>query len=308
MRVHVPVAAPMLTLDSADFGATLPAQKSFVASPNASGTFVYGCALNANACIWFKQGDDKVVGELADLEQPEGIGVDPRNGDLFIADAGGSDIRVFAPNSTKMLADYSDAGEAPGDVAVDSTGAFYVANILTSTGHPGSVSVYDPSGKRVRIITDANVYVGVSVSVDEHHLVTFCFNNFQYNGECDAFKDAREPGIKLVSGWSRFTGGATVDILDHLVVADQAARRILTFDGSTQCGLATLERVFDPYMVALAKYNRLMYVSDPSNGTIKEYPYFPCESGSIRRRMVYWSGLHRSGELIGVAITPEAGP
>jgi WD40 repeat protein len=307
LQSRIPLVDPTAVLGMSGEAAS-PLLRSFVASPNAAGPFVYGCAYLANACVWFKQGSDEIAGEIAGLNGPEGLGVDPRNGDLYIANAGGSDIRVYAPNSTTMLADYGDPGESPVDVAVDADGSFYVANILTSSGHPGSVSVYDASGKRLRIISDKNVYVGISVSIDEHHLLSFCFNNFSYLGECDDFKGAREPGMVRASGWNRFSGGGGFDTADHLVVIDQAARHVLTFDGSTECGRAKLDHTDDAFLMALGRDNRLLFVSDPSNGSIKEYPFSDCENGSVARRMVYWTGLHQTGLLVGVAVTPSGGP
>jgi len=184
-------------------GSGLGATRSFVASPNATGPFIYGCAYLANECVWFVKGQPAIAGVLGGLSDPQGIGVDPRTGDVYIAESGASDIEVFAPNSTTLLATYPDANELPVDVAVDPRGGFVVANALTFDGHPGAVSVYDSTGHLVRTITDRNVYVGVSVTVDEHDLVTFCFYKSDpgYSGECDDFPRAREPGGERAEGW-----------------------------------------------------------------------------------------------------------
>ena len=280
---------------------------SFVVDPSATGQFVYGCASAANACVWFPKGHNRIAGEITGLNDPQGIGVNPANGDVYIANTGGSDIKVYAPNSTTLVADYQDPGQFPVDVAVDTRGNFFVANIFTTSGSPGSVTVYDSSGNLKRTLTDPNVSGGISVAVDEFRLLTFCFNNTSGEGECDDFKFARDPGTVHARGWG-FTGGSSYDAAEHLVVIDQLAASALGFIGIAKCGSLTLNGVGDPVMMALDAGNRTLYTGDAENGGILAYPFTDCGNAAVSPSKIYNKGLGASSLVIGAAVTPGVHP
>src|SRR5215469_1855763 len=109
----VPVAHPASLLNAWTSRYSSPVQ-SFVASPNATGQLIYGCDLVRAACFWFVKGRNKLAGTIGNLNQPQGIGVNPVNGDLYVAETGASDIKVFAPNSTTAIRDFPDPGQFPG--------------------------------------------------------------------------------------------------------------------------------------------------------------------------------------------------
>jgi len=280
------------------------ARTSFVASPNATGTFIYGCGYDSNACVWYRKGHREIAGEITDLDNPEGIGVNPFNGDVYVANTGGSDIRVYPPNSTTLIADYPDPGEYPADVAVDENGAFYVANTTDTSGGGGSVTVYNSSGNIVRKLQIPFADFGVSVAVDERHQVAFCGRS----GLCYLFAHAREPAIPF-AGFAGFAGGSSFNGAEHLVVINQLFDKILTFASGNLCGTLSLSGIDDPVMLAIAKQSRDVYVSDATSGSIIEYEYFDCTNNSFLSPLrSYKLGLGPTALLIGTAVTPGIRP
>lgn len=282
------------------------AGQSFVMHPGATGQLIYGCVLNSGTCVWFDKGSDAIAGQINTLSDPAGIGVDPSTGDLFIANAGASNIVKFAPGSTTPLATFSDAGEFPNDVAVGTNGDVYVANFSTTSRGPGTITVYDPSGNVLRTLTDPRVLQGESVTLDEKTDLVFCFRNTSRLGECDDFPGARGHGVERASGW-KLPGGSTFDAAEHLVEVDTHLAHILTYNGSTRCGKATLTGSPIPTFIALDRPNQLLYDVDASTGLITAYDYSDCANGSLTVQMQYNVGLP-AGALISVAVTPGVTP
>lgn len=301
-----PIAHPERMLDVWHAAASGRAVRSFVAQPNATGPLVYGCDITRNGCFWFLQGHDRIAGSIGGLDQPQGIGVSPTTGDLYVANSGASDVRVYAPNRTLVVADLPDPGQVPVDVAVGG-GLVYVANAFTTSGGPGSITVVDAStGGIVATLTDPNVSQGVSVSLDENQLLSFCFIRKDDSGECDAFPHRRGHGQQIASGWG-FTGGSSFDNAEHLVVSDDSKGQLLTFDGSTLCGTATFQGGGVPVWIALDQTNRLMYTGDVINAIIEAYPFADCASGTLRPVKTYENGIGGS-DIMSVAVTPGARP
>ena len=306
--VRVPIAMPASMLGvwrGAPTGAS--GEHSFVADPNATGQLIYGCELERSACVWFAKGHDKIIGKITGVGTPQGIGVDPRNGDVLIADTGDQQILVYPPNSTTQIAKIADPGQFVVDVAVDGRGGIYAASLFDSSGNPGSVQVFDASGTLVRTLKDASVSEGFSVSVDEHKDVAFCFMNASGVGQCDDFLGARAPAVERASGWG-FTGGSSFDRAEHLSVIDQLAPAVLSFNGSTPCGTATLSGAGDPVSMRLDRLNRLVYTSDSTSGLISAYPFADCANGTLTAVKTYGKEIGSGALLTGVAVTPGVRP
>ncbi|HLZ08230.1 MAG TPA: hypothetical protein VKT80_06575, partial [Chloroflexota bacterium] len=137
--LHTPLARPSLALGIWNE----PSQASglsFVRFPKATGTFVYGCGFHV--CVWYAKGHNKLLGEISGFSDAQGVGVNPVNGDIYVADDGRSEIKVYQPNSTVLVHRYLDPGQFPVDVAVDRAGNVFVANAVDKNSGPGSVTVY----------------------------------------------------------------------------------------------------------------------------------------------------------------------
>lgn len=117
---------------------------------------------------WGKKGKGPMT---ANLNWPSGLGVDPRNGNVWVADTHSNIIKEFAPDGSGPLRSLGPGGTAPAtfsfpqNIAVDSSGTIYVADYTkgrvqafsaalvhrwTATGMPGATGIaLDQSGGRL---------------------------------------------------------------------------------------------------------------------------------------------------------------
>src|SRR5690242_21915802 len=89
VRNHIPIIMPAKLLSTHPSARTT--SKSF-SSPDVTGTFVYGCAFSLSECVAFKHNHNAVQLAITDVVNPQGIGVDPNTGDVYVADTGLSDV------------------------------------------------------------------------------------------------------------------------------------------------------------------------------------------------------------------------
>lgn len=278
-----------------------------IAGPIQVQQYIYGCALDSGTCVWYRKGQTAIAGQITTLSDPQGIGVDPNTGNLFIANAGIGNVVEFAPNNATPLATFNDAGQIPVDVAVGNDGNFYVANFSTTSRGPGTVTVYDGrSGNILRVLTDPRVNQGESVTIDERNDLVFCFRNTSRVAECDDFPGARGHGVERASGWG-LPGGTTFDNAEHLVEIDQHLAHVLTYNGTTRCGKANLPDSPIPSYAALDRSNATLYVSSLQTGVISAYTFSDCANGTLALQTQYNTDLS-AGILLSVAVTPGVTP
>lgn len=273
---------------------------SFVLNPNATGEFVYGCG--GKACVWYAVGQNKIVGRIWGFSDAQGVGANPKNGDVYVTDDGTSTISVYAPNSKSLIDTISDPGQFPVGVAVDEAGNVFVANALDENGGPGSVTVFNASGKILRTLRDPNAVVGRSVAIGGHDLLLFCFNNQSGEGECDEFPDGRGHGKATALGIG-YAGGSAFDAANHFVVIDEVNAVADTFAGSKRCGSYSLAGSNVPIMAAFGRSSRILYTTNTATHGIAAYTYSDCGSGTIHPKIVHNKGLGRYIYLNGVAVT-----
>jgi len=280
----------------------------FVAQPNAKGPFLYSCSV---FCVWFKEGVNRIIGQITPSQVTTGIGVDPVSGDVYVSMY--SSVSVYAPNSTTLLRTLSDPSEVTGPIAVDGRGTAFVVNSEDTSFGPGSISVY-PAGATTpsRIIRDPNVSTGLAVAVDEHNLLVFCFVNLNNDNECDEFPHARGKGIPLITGI--MANGVSFDDTEHLVVMDSADVAADTFEGSTMCGHLVL---IGPdtgqfyFAMALPRGNKRLFANNDLGNPvgdveIGEFAYADCMSGTERPAFVYdTTYLQATGPWIAVVPAPR---
>jgi hypothetical protein len=287
---------------------TIERSHDFVANPGATGTFIYECSENANACRWYKKGHNVVAGAITSgLSRPLGIGVGPSFGYVYIANFAASNVLAYPPNSSSLYRTFNDAGEFPIDVAVDSQQNVYVANYSTTSSGPGSVTIFNKSGGLIRTLHDPRVSQGISISVDESHNVVFCFGNTGGSAECDNFPNAKGKGNPDLA-YSGFVAGSSVDNAEHTVLIDPAAKVAVTFNGASSCGIMTLGAAAEPYMMALDRSNATLYVADLGNAAVLAYPFSDCRNGFSGPSFAYNAGIGSGEEVSGVAITPGVVP
>ena len=102
----------------------------FVSDEGTSDVYVYSLSKN------------KLVGTLTGFSEPRGICLN-KAGDIWITNAGDSNLLEYAPGGTKPIGSLNDPGQYPVDCSVDTTtGDLSVSNIISAKYGPGSLSIY----------------------------------------------------------------------------------------------------------------------------------------------------------------------
>ena len=84
----------------------------------------------------------RLVGTLTGFSEPRGLCLN-KAGDIWIPNAGDSNLLEYAPGGTTPIGSLNDPGEYPVDCAVDTTtGDLAASNIISSKPGPGSLSIY----------------------------------------------------------------------------------------------------------------------------------------------------------------------
>lgn len=79
---------------------------------------------------------------IAGLKNPAGLATDAQ-GNLYVAEYSGADVRSFKPGCGPLRGIYNDPGYLPVDVTTSpTTGNVYVSNYVTVAGAPGNIECY----------------------------------------------------------------------------------------------------------------------------------------------------------------------
>lgn len=139
-------------------------------SPNIGQTpIIYGSSYNGGFInIYDLKGKNQtIIGQLtADLVSPQGMAVDGQHR-LWVANTNAGEIVAFARGSTTPFRILQDTDEFPVAVAVDESGNVYAANAQSTTGGPGTVTVWAPGHKKpTAVLTDSDFILCLGLGVD----------------------------------------------------------------------------------------------------------------------------------------------
>ena len=113
----------------------------------------------------------KVLGD-GSFKRPFGVAFD-MSGDAHVTGISSNSLTVFTP-SGQFVRKYDQTHlECPAGIAIDSAGY----SLVTNSSSPGSLSIYDPSGRFIHSIVGFKQPFGVSVSYDGSVWVGDCGNN-----------------------------------------------------------------------------------------------------------------------------------
>jgi hypothetical protein len=288
--------------------------------PNRSPSFVAPNATGLAAVAVSDAGEDTVdvynsaltlIATLTGFSEPQGLASDTA-GDIFIADTVNSRIVVYENDYATVKETLNDPGQYPAGVAVQETsGLVGVTNIISTSGGPGSVSIY------------AKFSPNPCVTVSNPNFARVYFDAFDAVG--NLYVDGQDAngntvvgvvrnGCKsniitqlLVGNTIQFPGGVQVtpNGLDRVVIGDQLTSQLYNYKAPLNNSLkmpvetTTLSGASDAVTFAFTANGARIWTADA--GLAESIPYtYP---GGVPGKPI--TGL---GEPIGVAVVPVAVP
>ncbi len=121
-------------------------------------TLLYGASFDSNTVYVYAYPKGTLVGMLTGFNEPQGECVD-QGGNVFIANTGASQILEYAHGATSPIATLSDPNQYPVACSVSAiNGDLAVANIASTSGGPGSVSIYKKATGAPKNDVDSNFF------------------------------------------------------------------------------------------------------------------------------------------------------
>lgn len=256
--------------------------------------------------------DQKMVGQLTRLAQPQGLTTDS-SGNLWVANTNASNVLVYAPPYTKAPAlTIPDTGEFPADVAVSATGVVAVTNICSAPhcgASTGSISFYAKgSTKKCATVSDAT-----------YNFARVMFATFDKSGTLyvDGLNSGYQTSIGVITGGCKatsiallsqiytvsFPGGILINSAGRIVIADPIQEKVDTFDPPVGGALGSPTAVtpltgsLSPLGIALLASGKDFYTADSAGlGVSNEYAYVA--GGTPANTITV------GGQPVGVAVTP----
>ena len=266
----------------------------------------------ANNVVNIYNSSGKQLAQLTGFSEPQGLATDSK-GNLYVADTANSRIQVYAPPYNKTPKTYSDPGQYPAGVSVTIVGTTtYVAvtNIISTSGGPGSVTIYK-NGK-----------AGAAISSSDFGRVYFdsfdASGNLYIDGENSSggvvvgeIAKATTTGKKiavLTTGNSiEFPGGVEVTTKGLIAIDDQEGAAVYSYKAPVKGSLGNpvkttpLTGSGDAVTFAFTSTNADLWTADASDAASNEFAY---PKGGSALHSISVSG----GEPIGVALVPAQIP
>jgi NHL repeat len=216
----------------------------------------------------------KQTAQLTGFSEPQGLALDAA-GNLYVADTNNSRIQVYAAGFQGTPTTINDPGEFPASVAVDRKGNLGVANILTTSDGPGSVTFFNKGGTLLTTLSNANFAKVIFDAFDDK-------GNLYIDGTnaSGAFVAGEVVGgvsgnaiTMLTTGNSvGYPGGIAVPSAHKVAFDDQQNLAVFTYNapvqGSLGMPIATtpLTGAGDPISFAFTRSNKGIWVADAARG------------------------------------------
>jgi hypothetical protein len=216
----------------------------------------------------------KQTAQLTGFSQPQGLALD-KAGNLYVADTGNSRIQVYAAGFKGTPTIINDPGEAPASVAIDSKGNLGVANIVTTSNGPGSVSFFNKSGSLLTTLSNANFAKVIFDAFDGKGNLYIDGTNASgafVAGEVVGGVSAKAITILATGNSVGYPGGIAISATGKIALDDQENITIFTYNapvkGSLGMPIATtpLTGAGDPISFAFTRTNKHIWVADAARG------------------------------------------
>jgi sugar lactone lactonase YvrE len=254
----------------------------------------------------------KQLAQLTGFSEPQGLATDSK-GNLYVADTANSRIQVYAPPYTKTPKSYADSGQYPAGVSVTIVGKVTyvgVTNIISTSGGPGSVTIYK-NGK-----------AGAAISSSDFGRVYFdsfdASGNLYIDGEnssgavvvgeiAKATTTGKKIAVLKTKNSIEFPGGIEVTTKGLIAIDDQDAATVYSYKAPVKGSLGNPAHTTpvtgssDAVTFAFTSTNADLWTADAGNEDSAEFAY---PKGGSALHSIPVTG----GEPIGVAIVPAEVP
>lgn len=254
----------------------------------------------------------KQLAQLTGFSEPQGLATDSK-GNLYVADTANSRIQVYAPPYTKTPKSYADSGQYPAGVSVKIVGKVTyvgVTNIISTSGGPGSVTIYK-NGKAGAAISNSNFGRVYFDSFDAS-------GNLYIDGEnssgavvvgeiAKATTTGKKIAVLKTKNSIEFPGGIEVTTKGLIAIDDQDAATVYSYKAPVKGSLGNPAHTTpvtgssDAVTFAFTSTNADLWTADAGNEDSAEFAY---PKGGSALHSIPVTG----GEPIGVAIVPAQIP
>jgi hypothetical protein len=254
----------------------------------------------------------KQLAQLTGFSEPQGLATDSK-GNLYVADTANSRIQVYAPPYTKTPKSYADSGQYPAGVSVTIVGKVTyvgVTNIISTSGGPGSVTIYK-NGKAGAAISNSNFGRVYFDSFDAS-------GNLYIDGEnssgavvvgeiAKATTTGKKIAVLKTKNSIEFPGGIEVTTKGLIAIDDQDAATVYSYKAPVKGSLGNPAHTTpvtgssDAVTFAFTSTNADLWTADAGNEDSAEFAY---PKGGSALHSIPVSG----GEPIGVALVPAQIP
>lgn len=243
------------------------------------------------------------IAQLTGFSQPQGMAGDA-HGNLYVADTSNSRVQVYGPGFQGSPTTLSDPGQYPAGVDSFGSGAYVaVTNIISTSGGPGSVSIFH-NGSLQSTITSATIgraYFCAFDAAGNLYLDGTDPNGNIIIGEIANATSGGTTFAQLTYGNTiAFPGGVQVNNQGQIVVDDQSGSALYTYNAPVNGSLGSpvsttsLSGVSDPVTFSFTKNTADLYTADAGLAQSQEFAY-PAGGAAV-------SSINVGGQPIGVVV------
>jgi hypothetical protein len=212
--------------------------------------------------------------QLTGFSQPQGLALDTE-GNLYVADTNNSRIQVYAAGFDGTPTTINDPGESPVGVAIDRKDNIAVANIITTSDAPGSVSFFNKGGTLLTTLSSANFAKVIFEAFDRKGNLYIDGTNASgafVAGEVVGGVNGKAITVLTTGNTFGYPGGIAISSAGKIAIDDQENIAIYTYNapvkGSFGSPIATtpLTGAGDPIGITFTKTDKGIWVADPARG------------------------------------------
>lgn len=213
----------------------------------------------------------KLIGQISDgINVPDGMDVD-RARNLYVTNASGNTVQVYAPGGTSPIRTYTQGLSAPINVVIGKDGTLYVAN-----NNSGATFVveYPPGSMTPSLKISTHPGYGSGLAVDGRGRLYVSYHDSGGHGWVYRYPQGSTTGVNLNLA-THTPAGLALDRSGDLIVADAtlpAAIQVFP-PGATQPSQVVTDGVGNPFLISLDARETHLYVTDEYHTGVDVFTY-----------------------------------